>query len=219
MKAKAAIFDMDGTLIDSLMFWDYLWDYLGNKYLNGEKFRPEGDVEKAVRTLPLGEAMFLVHEKCGIADSGEELFSLATELIRKFYQEEVKVKDGVLEFLEHCKECGTKMCIASATDKELVKIAMKHCGIDKYITKIFSCNDIGKGKEEPDVFLAAAEFLGEAVCDTWVFEDSYVALTTAFDAGFKTVGIYDKYGFRQDIMGEKSVEYIGEGETLKSLIY
>ena len=219
MQFKAAIFDMDGTLIDSLMLWDVLWDIFSKEYCDGKVFRPEADVEKAVRTLTLKEAMYLVNERYHLAESGDELFNKATQLIRNFYANEVKLKKGVREFLDFLLENGTKMCIASATDKELIKIAMEHCDLNKYFPKVFSCSDIGKGKEEPDVFIAAAKYLGEDISNTWVFEDSYVALETAHRAGFKTIGIYDKYGFRQDVVGEMSIEYISEGRTLEELIY
>ena len=218
MQMKAAIFDMDGTLIDSLMVWDVLWKTFGERFRDGREFKPEVHLDKAVRTLPLKEAMELVHTTCRIGGSGEELLRAANEIIEHFYRFDVNMKAGVKEFLEHCYEKGVKMCIASATDPYLIDIAVKHCGIEKYFSKIFSCAEIGKGKEYPDVYLMALEHLGTSAEETWIFEDSYVALNTARKIGMPAVGIYDRYNYGQEILRENATVYVGEGENLMKLV-
>ena len=110
------------------------------------------------------------------------------------------------------------MCIASATAPNLIRLAMKTTGLDKYIEKVISCNDVGKGKEHPDVFLAAHEYLGTPKESTWIFEDSVVALETASRAGYHTVGIYDKYNFGLDRIPGIVDIYVDDGETLAGLI-
>ena len=110
------------------------------------------------------------------------------------------------------------MCIASATDNKLVELAIKHCCIDKYFVRLFSCVDIGKGKDKPDIYLKAMDFLGTTKEETCVFEDSLVAITTAHKAGLKTVGIYDKFNYGHEEMQKIATEYIAQGETLKKLI-
>ena len=218
MNIKGAIFDMDGTLIDSLMFWDLLWQRMGKKYLGDENFRPDPITEKAVRTATLIDAMTIVHKNCGVGRSGEEVWKFTYDMLNNFYQNEVKAKEGVFEFLDHLQKNGVRMCIASATAPEHIKVVMKSSGLDKYFDKIISCNDVGKGKEHPDVFIAAHEYLGTPKEDTWIFEDSIVALETAARAGFNTVGVYDKYSFGLDRVPLVSTVYVGEGETLRKLI-
>jgi beta-phosphoglucomutase-like phosphatase (HAD superfamily) len=90
--------------------------------------------------------------------------------------------------------------------------------IVKNFMKVFSCSDIGKGKDSPDVFLLAKEFMGEKIKETWVFEDSVVAIETAVKAGFPTVGIYDSFNYGQDKIKEIANEYIAQGQTLLKLI-
>ena len=119
---------------------------------------------------------------------------------------------------EACFKNNTKMCIASATAPTLLEAALKNLDLEKYFLKIFSCGAIGKGKDQPDVFLQAAEFLGTAVEETWVFEDSLVAIETAVKVGFPTVGIYDRYNFGQEKIRRIANEYIADGETLLKLI-
>ena len=218
MKIKAAIFDMDGTLIDSLMIWGVIWAKLGEKYLGNPDFLPRAEDDKKVRTLTLKDAMTLIHERYHLGESGEAVWNEASRIIGDFYENDVKLKAGAREFLEHCQKSGVKMCIASATAPDLIELAMKHCEIEQYFSKIFSCSQIGKGKEEPDVFLMAAAYFGEEKSETWVFEDSLVAIETAVGVGMPTVGIYDRFNFGQERIKEIATEYIGEGETLLKLM-
>ena len=217
MDIKVAIFDMDGTLVDSLMLWEMLWSTFGERYLNDKSFAPSIEDDKKVRTLTLKDAMHLIHKNYKLGESGEELLALANAIMNDFYANRVELKSGVGEFLEYCKHKGVKMCIASATAPELLDVAMKHCDIGKYFLKVFSCGTIGKGKEEPDVFLQAAEFLGAEIKETWLFEDSLTAIETATKIGMPTVGIYDRYNFGQDRIKKIATEYIAEGETLLKL--
>ena len=217
MNIKVAIFDMDGTLIDSLMLWDILWSTFGERYLNDKNFVPDIEDDKKVRTLTLKDAMHLIHRNYKIGESGEELLTLANAIMKDFYANKVELKTGVREFLEYCKTKGVKMCIASATAQELIDVAMKHCNLEKYFLKVFSCAEIGKGKEEPDIFLKAIEFLGSEIKETWLFEDSLTAIETATKIGMPTVGIYDCYNFGQEKIEKIATEYIAEGETLLKL--
>ncbi len=214
-KITGAIFDMDGTLVDSLMIWDLLWENLGVHFLGKSGFRPSAEDDKAVRTMTLIDAMMLIHKNYGIDTSGEALWRYVTDFLADFYKTEVKLKRDVREFLESLHKKGVRMCVASATAPDLVYLAMKHCGIDGYFPKLVSCAEVGKGKEHPDVFFAALEYLGTDLDTTWVFEDSAAALKTASRAGFKTVGIYDRYNFGHDTARSVSDIYIDEGETLK----
>ena len=109
------------------------------------------------------------------------------------------------------------MVLASATAKHFIEIALDKRGIRKYFKAVLSCSDIGKGKEHPDIFLEALREIGTDIEETFVFEDSYVALETASAAGFKTVGIYDRYAFEQERLKNSATYYIAKDETLMKL--
>ena len=217
MNITGAIFDMDGTLVDSLAFWDVFFMRVGERYSLGKDFRPDEETEKLIRTLPFKEGMALMHERCGVGASGDEMLQVAFEMCARFYAEDVKMKDGVIDFLRYCKDNGIKTCVASATQKDLLQIVMERFRLYEYLPKVFSCGDIGKGKDVPDIFDMAREYLGTEKSSTWIFEDSIVAIDTAMKAGYKVVGIYDKYNFDHERVKALSTEYIGDGETLMKL--
>ena len=218
MNVKGAIFDMDGTLVDSLGFWDYIWRRLGEIFISDPLFRPDPVTEKGVRTSTLYDAAALVHNNCGIGKSVDEVFEVVDRELADYYRNVVELKKGAREFLEHLYEKGVKMCVATATAPHLLSILMEKFGLKKYFGKLVSCNDVGKGKEHPDVFIAAHEYLGTSKESTWIFEDSIVAIETATKAGYNTVGVYDQFNFGIGRVKELSSIYIGEGDSLISLI-
>lgn len=217
MQIKAAIFDMDGTLVDSLGIWDILWQVFGDRFCGGARFVPDPESERRVRTSTLKTAMALLHENCGLGESSEAVYQVGEETFRDFYANSVTLKEGVREYLQYCKANGIRTVIASATAPELIEIALEHCGVRHYFEEIFSCSVVGKGKEAPDIFLHTQNWLGTETAETWVFEDSYVALETAQRIGMPTVGVYDMYTPWQDQVRKASTIYIGCGESMMKL--
>ncbi|MBQ9968561.1 MAG: HAD family phosphatase [Oscillospiraceae bacterium] len=217
-KIKGAIFDMDGTLVDSLGLWDLMWEDFGKRYLGVDGFRPSAEADKAVRTMTLKDAMEMVHALCGLGESGEALTAAAHNFIREYYKTTVQLKPGVLEFLEACQSRGIRLCIASANGPKLLQTAIDCCGIGAFFPQTFSCATIGKGKDRPDIYQMAQEYLGTATEETCVFEDSAVAIETAHKLGMKTVAIYDRYNYGQEQMKAMADAYIADGETLMRLV-
>lgn len=218
MKIKGAIFDMDGTLVDSLMLWEVLWDAFSERFCDGKEFRPSVQDDKAVRTMLLRDAMQMIHEHYGFGGDGQELLDTANAIMADFYQNRVELKAGVREFLEHLYANGVKMCVASATAPDLINLAVEHCGLGKYFLKIFSCGELGLGKDKPDIYLLARDFLQTPLEETCVFEDSVVAIETAAKIGMPVVGIWDKHNSDQDKIQAIATHYIACGETLLKLI-
>ena len=218
MKIKGAIFDMDGTIVDSLVLWDVLWKELGNRYLSSSDFKPTEEDDRTMRTMLLLDSMKMTHEKYKLGQSGEELYGIACEIIMDFYENQLEMKEGARELLDYLYENGVKMCIASASVPNVIEAAMKRCELSKYFVGVVSCADVGCGKDRPDVFLRSLELLGTSIDDTWVLEDSYVAVCTAKKAGFRTVGVYEKCNFCQDILEQNSDVYVSERDDLTKVI-
>ena len=217
IKIKGAIFDMDGTLVDSLSFWEYFWRELGKKYLGINDFSPSKDDDRAVRTMIMKDAVALIKEKYNFPQSVDELFKFTMDLIKYFYREIVKEKLGATELLDYLKDKGIKICLATATDMENVLIAVKSCDLEKYFSFMITCADVGKGKDSPDIYIKAIEKLGLEKDEVCVFEDSFVALETAKKLGTKTIGIFDKFNYGQDRLKGASDFYLEEGNSLAIL--
>ena len=218
MHIKGAIFDMDGTLLDSLTFWEAYWKRVGEVYMSDPAFRPRTDIDKSVRTMILTDAMTLFYNNYDMPCTIEEFIAFAGREIERFYRECAKPKDGAFELLEHLRSDGVKLCLASASEMQHIRIALAASGLDKYFDLVLSCDDIKAGKDRPDIYLLAMRELGLGISDICVFEDSFVAMETSKRIGFHTVGVYDKNNYNQERLRAASDIYIGEGESLKSLI-
>ncbi len=218
MKIKGAIFDMDGTIIDSLMFWDCLWRSIGEKYMGNADFKPSDEVNKKVRTMIYKDAMTYFKDYYKIPVDTEEFLRFTSGGINDFYKNVAKVKLGADKLLASLKAQNIKLCLASATAMTEVTYALECHDLLKYFDLVLSCAEIGVGKDQPDVYLKAESLMGIPRRDVCVFEDSYVALETAKKAGFQTVGIYDRYNFEQERLKKASDIYLGEGHPLTKLI-
>ncbi len=218
MKIKGAIFDMDGTIIDSLMFWDYLWKSIGEKYMENPLFKPSEEIDKKVRTMIFADAMAFFKDSYNIPVNTDEFITFTSSGINDFYKKVAKPKVGAERLLRSLKEQNIKLCIASATAMSAVKYALECHGLLKYFDLVLSCADIGVGKDKPDIYLKAMQLMDLTQGEICVFEDSYVALETAKKAGFQTVGIFDRYNFEQERLKNASDVYLDENQTFDDLI-
>ena len=218
MMIKGAVFDMDGTLINSLMFWDYFWNKFGIRYLSKEGFRPEERVDIAVRTMIIENTAKFIKSEYSLDADENEIREFIGSGLESFYRTVVTVKEGVFEFLDHLKKEGISMCVASATDMKYVRVALDVLGLAPYFQAVMSCADIGVGKDVPDIYLMARDALGFSENEICVYEDSFVAIETAIAAGFRTVGIYDRYNYNQERLKASSDIYIGIDDKISDLI-
>ena len=119
-------------------------------------------------------------------------------MLERYYRFEVPLKPGAAELLERLRQDGVKLCIATATDRHLVEAALDRCGVLSCFGEIFTCNEVGHGKDEPDIFEEALRFLGTEKAETVVFDDALYAVRTAKEAGFPVAAVYDSHEKAQD---------------------
>ena len=188
MKYHFAIFDMDGTLVDSMGFWNQLADeYLARHGI--PPMTPELKEESDALTMT-GSAELFIRE-FGLTDTVEEICAEVNGLMEEHYRTDVPLKPGAVTCLERMRAAGFKMGVASSTAPELLDICLRRLGVRDYFEFLLSCEEVGAGKTRPDVYFEAARRLGGAPEDTVVFEDILMAARTAKTAGFPLGVIYD----------------------------
>lgn len=184
-----AIFDVDGTLLDSMV----IWEEAAVRYLHSLGLEPEENLSEKIMMMSMEEGAEYVIEHYGVNLTRKEILNGIRELIRGFYEDEVQLKSGVETVIKLLAAKKIPMIIATSSDSECVTAGLKRLGVWKYFKGILTCTDIGKGKTEPDIYLAAAKEIGSMPQETIVFEDALHAIVTAKKAGFVTAGIYDSY--------------------------
>ena len=201
---KGAIFDLDGTLLDSM----FIWDTIGEEYLRSLGKEPHEDLKETFMTLTLEEAAEYYREHYGVTLSVKEIVDGVNAMVEQTYRTKVTLKPGIAEYLAWLKENGVWMCVATVTDRYLVEETLEQLGVRHYFSEIYTCAEVGFGKDKPVIYQKALEHLGTEKSDTYVFEDLPFALNTAKTDGFPTVGVYDRHEAHQDELKELSDYYV-----------
>ena len=211
MRLQSAIFDMDGTLLDSMGMWRTLGSVLAR---NHGKEAP-ADLDRQVASLGLWEGTAYCKEVCGLPGTVEELVSEIWGQIEDFYRNHVEAKPGVIKFLSLLKMEGVWMYVATATDRPLAEAALRHAGIDGYFRGIITSKEAGQTKREgPEIYERAMRRLQSNKKDTVIFEDALHALQTAKAAGFRTAAVYDESEPEQEEMRRLADYYIQSFEEM-----
>ena len=189
MDKQYAIFDMDGTLVDSMVYWKNLAkEYLASK---GITHIPDVILEK-IKPMTMIESATLFIEKFGLHGTPESVVKEMNTLMDAHYYKDIPLKKGIKEYLNKLYNSGTTMCVASATEVSLVEACLKRLGIIEYFSFLLSCETIGVGKSKPNIYYEAAKRLDAEPSDIAVYEDALYAAETAKKAGFYVVGVFDE---------------------------
>lgn len=121
----------------------------------------------------------------------EDVWEQIFQRMKNHYRNDVELKDGVSDFLKKAQKAGIRMCIASATRKDVAEPFLKRSGVMDFMEFYIDCHEIGVYKDRPDIFLLAAERFGADISECVVFEDSPQAAKAAKQAGFYVVGVFD----------------------------
>ena len=187
MKYRGAIFDMDGTLIDSMP----AWENLGRDYLIGLGANPPADLNALMKTMSLTQSAAYFRERFGLTLSSEEITRGVMALIEQQYRESIPLKPHVLPFLQKLTAAGVRCCVATATPRHLAEAALNRLGALPYFEFILTCTEEGLGKDDPAFFTLAREKLGLPRDSVIVFEDALFAARSAKAAGLSVAGVYD----------------------------
>ena len=188
MRLQSAIFDMDGTLLDSMP----TWRELGPTFLREAGIEATSEQLHTLRTITDHEVIPYLREVCGLQKSPEEIMDEIIRRMEDFYSTRVRPKPGLEKFLSILKMEGVWMYVATATHRRLTEKALKTAGIDQYFRGIITSADAGSHKRDSaDIYEMAMRRLQSNKRDTVVFEDALYAIRTAKAAGFRVAGVYD----------------------------
>ena len=184
---KAAIFDLDGTLVDSMWVWAQIdIDYLKQKgYSMPENLRSE------IVHLSFSQTAIYFKEKFNLDDSIEKISKDWHDMAFNHYSNNVKLKLGVKDFLNNLKSLKIKIALATSNSIPLLEACLKNNGIYDYFDSITTTDEVSNGKNCPDVYLLAADKLGINPKDCLVFEDILPAIQGAKAANMKVIAVKD----------------------------
>jgi len=189
MKAyKAYIFDLDGTLLDSMGVWDQIdVDFLAKR---GIDLPP--DYMNSILSMTFNEAAAYTIKRFALPDSVDDLTREWKDMAAYAYGHTVRMKPYAKEYLIALRERGAKLAVATSMFAELCDPVLRNNGIDNMFHAICYTDEAGHGKSRPDIFLLAAEKIGVTPDDCLVFEDILAAVKSAKSAGMGVCAVYDK---------------------------
>lgn len=185
---KHIIFDLDGTLIDSMP----IWKSTGSTYLERHHLPVPSNLQSILKKQTLPQTAAYFQEELGATQSVEEICREVIDFVSDAYAHHIPLKPFVREFLEAEHKKGTKMCILTASEAEYIHPALERLGILPYFSFITTCTESGANKDNPLVFHRMMERLGGTKEDTTVFEDALYAIKGAKAAGLAVTAVYDE---------------------------
>ena len=184
---RGAIFDLDGTLIDSMP----VWTDIGARYMRTKGIEPDQKFYDDVRFLKILDYAGYINKRYGLHEDAFALKLKLNDMMEYYYFNEFLLKEGVKDFLAFLKSHGVKLAVATATDAYLVKRVLERNGVYDMFDGFFSCRDYDTSKDEPKIFELALEKLATKKEESYIFEDALYAMKTAKRAGFPVCAIFD----------------------------
>lgn len=190
---KAVIFDLDGTLVDSMG----LWKEIDIAFLKERGIEYHEDLQDKIEGMSFAETAVFCKEYYHLSESAEQLQEIWNEMAKDKYRYEVLPKPGVMAFLERLKERGIKMGIATSNSHELIGAVNDAHHFDAYMDCIVSACSVERGKPAPDVYFEAARQLGVKPEECLVFEDVIKGIEAGKNAGMRVCAVEDAFSAAQ----------------------
>lgn len=187
-KYEGVIFDLDGSLVDSL----WVWEKIDEDYLKKHSYEVPEDMNKIIEGMSFTETALYFKERFAIVDDIEDIKSEWIQMAIEAYANDVKIRDGAIEFLEYISERNYKIGLGSSNTRELIKATLEGNNISKYFQSVRTSCEVEAGKPSPDIFLKVATDLSLDVEKCLVIEDTYAGVQAAKSANMTVIGIFDE---------------------------
>lgn len=190
-KKKAVIFDLDGTLVDSM----WMWKSIDIEFLEARNLSYPEKLQDEIEGMSFSETIRYFKNRFHLPDPEEKLQEILNHMALDKYRYEVPLKDGAKNFLQYLKENNIKTGIATSNSRFLLEAVSKAHNLTNYIDCFLTADDVKKGKPAPDVFLTAAQKLSIHPKDCLVFEDIPNGIVAGKSAGMEVCAIEDAFSY------------------------
>jgi len=187
MRFDCAVFDLDGTLVDS----QSMWTLAKTKVLTDRGFVLSREETLHIMTMEFPEILHALSTEWPTGLTPEEVLAEITETVKFHYASTIPPKAGVVDLLDRLESMGVVRCLATASWEERFMPLLRRLELDRRLDHIVTAAMVGRNKHFPDVFLEAARRAGADPARTVVFEDSLYSVKAAKQAGFYVVGIHE----------------------------
>lgn len=200
---KAVIFDMDGTLIDSM----WLWKAIDIEYLSKHGHELPEDLQKSIEGKSFTETAQYFKERFNIMDDVDTIMAEWNVMAGVYYRQKVTMKDHAERVLESLIHKGYKTGIGTSNSREMVGVIVDKFNLHNYIHCIRTSCEVAAGKPSPDIYLKVAEDLGVKPEECLVFEDVPMGIMAAKNAGMKCCAVYDDFSKDMDEEKKSMADY------------
>ncbi|MCK4259506.1 MAG: HAD family phosphatase [Halanaerobiales bacterium] len=195
---KAVIFDMDGTLIDSMG----IWKEIDHDFLSKREIPVPKTIQKEIEGKSFTETAEYFKERFELSESVEEIIAEWIKMCKAHYKERVLLKPGAAKLVKYLHQMGFKIGMGTSSQRELVETVLEQYGLTSYFDSVRTSCEVGRGKPYPDIFLKVAEDLEIEPEKCLVFEDTLAGIQAAKSAGMRVIAVYDDYSvpFQEEIL-------------------
>ena len=210
---QGAIFDLDGTLVDSMG----VWHWIDREFLGRRGIEMDDTYTHAVKTMKYETAAVYTIQRYGLQESVQQVMAEWDSMALEAYRNHIRCKPGAAEYLRQLKDKGVKLALATVSHRALSEAVLRSNGIYELFDVLTDVSQVTRGKEEPDLYLFAADKLGLKPEQCIVFEDVLVGIRSAKRAGFLTCGVKDHSSKEEEVLIQETADCFIEDFTEKGL--
>ncbi len=196
--AQAVIFDLDGTLVDSM----WMWYDIDVEFLARYGLPCPPDLQHVIEGMSFSEVAVYFKERFSLPESTDEIKDIWTGMSYDKYANEVPLRDGALDLLKFLKKKKIPTGLATSNGAAMVGAVLKANGVEQYFDCVMTATEVPHGKPAPDIYLAVAARLGVSPDECLVFEDVVAGINAGKAAGMKVCAVEEKnaYPYRDEII-------------------
>lgn len=191
---KGIIFDLDGTIVDSMG----MWRSLDREFITSQGAEYNAELSKEIVGMTLEQAAQHFHDVLGLKKNVEQILHEWKNYLFNQYKYSIPLKKGAAEFIDKCYKNGVRMCVATLTEKQMATMVLKKYGLLDKLEFVLTVYEVGKSKLNPDIYLQCSKKMGISVGQCAVVEDTFHAINTAKKAGFTVYAIAEETAVNQE---------------------